>query len=114
MTAVDPGFWDAVIGLPVAAWGALGVIGAAVCAAAGTAFGTWLTNRRNAKVDAGQLALEYATGLRDDVKKLEARVSMLENERDAYRSHAHVLHEWGGYVETPERPRPVWPINLPR
>jgi hypothetical protein len=109
--ATDPGLWESV---PPAVWGTLGILGAALLTAAGAVFGTWLTNRRNAKVDAGQLALTYAQGLRDDVKKLEDRVTTLENERNAYRSHAHVLHEWGGYVETSDRPRPIWPVNLPR
>jgi hypothetical protein len=106
-----PTGWETI---PTPVWAAVGVVVAAIFTAGGALIGTWLTNRRNAKVDAGQLALAYATGLRDDVKVLEARVTTLENQRDAYRSHAHVLHEWGGYVETPERPRPIWPINLPR
>jgi hypothetical protein len=106
-----PGFWESV---PAAVWGAAGIAVAAAFTAAGAIFGSWLTNKRSARVDAGQLALEYATGLRDDIQKLEGRVSTLENERNAYRSHAHVLHEWGGYVETPDRPRPIWPVNLPR
>ena len=95
--------------VPAAAWAAFGVIGGALIAM----FGNWLKDRRAAKVDAGQLALEYATSLREDIKKLESRVDRLENEKDAYRSHAHVLHEWGGHVETVERPRPIWPQTLP-
>jgi hypothetical protein len=95
--------------IPAGAWGAIGLAAGAVIAL----FGGWLKDRRVAKVDAGQLALEYATGLRDDIKKLETRVDRLENEKDAYRSHAHVLHEWGGHVETAERPRPIWPQTLP-
>jgi hypothetical protein len=114
MMLTEAGFWDAVVGVPVAAWGAIGLVGASVCTAGGALFGTWLTNRRNARVDAGTLALEYATGLRADVERLEGRVTTLENEKNAYRSHANVLHEWGGFVETPERPRPAWPASLLR
>ena len=100
--------------IPAPAWGAIALFGAAVVGAVGTVFGTWLSNRNKAKVDAGQLALEYAQGLRGDLDHLKARVEALEGERNAYRSHAHTLHEWGGHVETTERPRPLWPDNLAR
>lgn len=105
---------EVLVAIPPAAWTAVGVVLAALVAAVGAFIGSWVTNRRNAKVDAGQLALEYAKGLRDDVDDLKTQVAALKAESNAYRSHAHVLHEWGGYVETPERPRPVWPQMLPR
>ena len=100
--------------IPAPAWTAIGLLGAALIAGVGAFFGNWISNRSKAKVDAGQLALEYATGLRQDLDHLKARVEILESERNAYRSHAHTLHEWGGHVETTERPRPLWPDNLAR
>lgn len=103
-------FWASI---PAPAWAAIGVIGAALIGFLGAAVGTWLTNRRAAKVDAGQLALQYAQGLRTDLDALRIEVRELKTISNAYRSHAHILHEWGGHVETPERPRPLWPQTLP-
>jgi hypothetical protein len=103
-------FWQAV---PAPVWGTIGVLGAAFIGAMGALFGAWITNRRNARVDAGQLALAYAEGLRKDLDDLRDEVRDLKSISNAYRSHAHILHEWGGHVETPERPRPLWPQTLP-
>jgi len=89
--------------IPGPVWGFFGV---AITGAA-MVLRDWLTGRNRNKIDAGQLALEIAEDLR-------ARVEKLETERNAYRSHANILHEWGGWVETPERPRPMWPDHLPR
>ena len=100
--------------IPAAAWGAIGILGAALIGTVGAFIGNWFSNRNKEKVDAGQLALEYATALRLDVDQLKNRVATLEQERNAYRSHAHTLHEWGGYVETADRPRPMWPVDLAR
>lgn len=100
--------------VPGPVWAMLGTLGAALFLAGGTFLGVWLSNRRSAKVDAGQLALEYAAALRVDLDLLKVQVGTLQAESNAYRSHAHVLHEWGGYVETPEKPRPLWPLSLPR
>ena len=104
-------FW---ITVPGPAWGAIGVLGAALVAAVASILTGWAKDRNKAKVDAGQLALEYATQLRTDVDDLKQQVAELMAERNAYRTHAHVLHEWGGFIQTPENPRPVWPATLPR
>lgn len=108
---MDGDFW---ITIPGPAWGAVGVLGAAIVGVIGAFVGSWMSNRRASKLDAGTLALEYAKGLREDLEEVKGRVTVLEDERDAYRSHAHVLHEWGYTAQTPENPRPIWPATLPR
>jgi hypothetical protein len=104
-------FW---ITIPGPAWGAIGLLGAGLIAALTSMITAWSKDRNKAKVDAGQLALEYATQLRRDVDDLKASVAELMAERNAYRTHAHVLHEWGGFIQTSENPRPAWPPTLPR
>ncbi|MEV5068939.1 hypothetical protein MRBLMI12_000496 [Microbacterium sp. LMI12-1-1.1] len=93
--------------VPAEAWGPLAAIIAAVLALVGVLVGHVIGARGKARADAGQLALQLAT-------TLDARVLVLERERNGYRNHAHVLHEWGGDVQTPENPRPAWPADLPR
>jgi hypothetical protein len=100
--------------IPGPAWGAIGVLGAALFTGGGALLGSWLSNKRQSRVDAGSLALEFAKSLEVRLKavedKLEAQVAL----SNGYRSHAHVLHDWGHAVQTPESPRPLWPTHLPQ
>ena len=104
-------FWANV---PSAVWGAIGVTAAAVFTVGGALVRDWWANRRESKVDAGQLALEYAKGLDSKVARLEARVTVLEGERNAYRSWSHVLWDHIHDTDNPRIPAPAWPTDLPR
>lgn len=100
--------------IPGPAWGAIGVVIAALFAGVGALIRDWWAGRREAKVDAGQLALEYAKGLKDDVDRLTSRVESLEHDRNAYRSWSHVLWDHIHDSTTPRTPAPTWPTELPR
>ena len=108
---MDDSFW---ISIPGPAWGAIGIVGAAAFTAIGVLVGNWINSRRAGRVDAGTLALEYAKGLEVRLTAVEAKLEVQVNLSSGYRSHAHVLHDWGHVVQTPENPRPLWPTHLPQ
>lgn len=89
--------------MPPEAWGALGVLGGAVM----TAIVAWANSNRTSKADAGTLALSMVT-------RLDARVEVLERERNAYRSWSHVLWAHIYDEQVPRLPGPTWPEDLAR
>lgn len=89
--------------MPPEAWGALGVMAGGGL----TALVAWANSKRSSKADAGTLALEM-------VKRLDARVEILERERNAYRSWSHVLWSHIYDEQAPRLPAPTWPHDLAR
>lgn len=89
--------------MPPEAWGALGVLGGALIAG----FVAWMKDRSADKNNAGTLALALA-------QRLDARVEVLERERNAYRSWSHVLWSHIYDEQAPRLPAPSWPVDLAR
>ena len=108
---MDPNFFSAI---PGELYGAAAIVAAAAITAAAAIVGHNVGAQRAKKSDAGSLALQIANTLQARIDTLEARVVLLEHDRNAYRSWSHQLWDHIHNENKPRIPAPIWPENLPR